>query len=202
MVQLCEVAQPVGGYVDFLRVEELARTGRLSRPEQLVEFLLRALRSAIAPADGVASGVAFRAARAGQLGEIPAACAALSSEKMPRDIRLGSVLMGQHLWALSRRWEWAGPVHNQLDDLELLAEMHHAVAFGTLVSETTSSQVRAIAAYLFNTARAIVAAAVSAIPLDPTEGQRVLSRVQPEIAELAARCADRRPGDIHMDLVL
>ena len=74
--------------------------------------------------------------------------------------------------------------------------MHHAVAFGTLVSETTSSQLRAIATYLFNTARSIVLAAVRAIPLDETTGQRVLSSVQPTITELAAACVDKEPADI------
>ena len=70
------------------------------------------------------------------------------------------------------------------------------MAFGLLVSETTSSQVRAIATYLYNTAKNIVLAAVHAIPLEESAGMQVLSGVQPRIAELAARCADKEASDI------
>lgn len=196
LVQLCQVAQPVGGYSDSFRVEELVRQRRLTSAAELLDFLINVLRAAIAPADGIASGVAFRAARAGEIERIPELCAALDSEKVPRAMRLASHQMGQRLWILSRNWDWACGVHEQLDPLAARTNLPHAVAFGALVSETTNSQVRAIATYLFNTARNIVQSAVRAIPLNESQGQRVLSDVQPAIAELAARCVDKPPAEI------
>jgi urease accessory protein UreF len=70
------------------------------------------------------------------------------------------------------------------------------VAFGLLVSETTSSQLRAIATYLYNAAKNMVLGAAREIPLEETTGMRVLSSMQSRIAELAAKYADKDTGDI------
>jgi urease accessory protein len=196
IVQLCEAAQPIGGYSHSFGIEQMARQGRLRSPDDLLSFVQSVLQAAIAPADGVASGIAFRAARHGAFDRIPEVCAAMSSDRLPVEMRLASVQMGQRLWALSRAWPWADSIHTQLDDFAGHTDLHHAVAFGALVSETTSSQIRAIATYLFNTAKTIIMAAVHAIPLDESTGQHVLSDIQPTIAQLAATYADKDPRDI------
>jgi urease accessory protein len=196
LVQLCDAAQPVGGYSHSFGIEQMARQGRLRSPDDLLSVVQSLLHAAIAPADGIASGIAFRAARKGNLADIPAVCAAMSSERLPVEMRLASLQMGNRLWSLSRTWPWAEPVHQQLDELATHTDLHHAVAFGALVSETTSSQIRAIATYLFNTAKGIIMAAVRAIPLDESLGQHILSNVQPTIAELAAAYADKGLDDI------
>src|SRR4051812_36276230 len=152
LVQLCEISQPAGGYSHTFGIEHLARAGRLQTPEQVAEFVQTILRSSIGPADGVASGIAFRAARQSAFEQLPALCATMSSDRLPMPMRLASLQMGQRLWGVSRGWEWAASVHQQFDDLAIHTDLHHAVAFGTLVSETTSNQIRAIATYLFNTA--------------------------------------------------
>lgn len=195
LVQLCECGEP-GGYSHSFGIEQMARAGRISSAEQLTAVVKGVLHGSIAPADGVASGIAFRAARGGQFTDLPGLCSVMSSDRMPATMRLASLQMGQRLWGLSRGWEWACGVHQQFDRLAERTDLHHAVAFGALVSETTSSQLRAIATYLFNTARGIVLAAVRAIPLDEIVGQRVLADVQPTIAELAAACVDRGPEEI------
>jgi urease accessory protein UreF len=160
------------------------------------QVVVNLLESTIGPTDGVASGIAFRAARMGEFQELGSVCAALSSERVPPTMQMASVQMGQRLWAVSRGWGWAASMHEQLDPLAERTPFHHAVAFGALVSETTSSQVRAIATYLFNTVKGMVMAAVQAIPLDEREGHRVLSEVQGTIAELAAVYARRGPMEI------
>lgn len=190
LVQLCDAAQPAGGYGETFGID------RLTHPDQLASVVENMLESAIAPADGVASGIAYRAARAGTLVTIPELCSVMSSPKVPEEKRRASVQMGQRLWGLSRGWQWAASMHEQLDGVLQSNELHHAVAFGTLVSETTSSQTRAIATYLLNVARNLVMAAVRAIPLDEMEGQRILARVQPRISELAVRCVDKQVENI------
>ncbi|HVS72478.1 MAG TPA: urease accessory UreF family protein [Phycisphaerae bacterium] len=196
LVQLCETLPPAGGYGHTFGIEAAARAGRIRSRRDLAGMVSRVLEGAIGPADGVASGIAFRHARAGSFEALPEVCAALSSERVPADMRLASVQMGTRLWAVSRGWGWAMSVHEQLDPLAEQTELHHAVAFGALVSETTSSQVRAIATYLFNVVKGMVMAAVRAAPLDEMEGHRVLSEVQGRIAELAATYADREAGEI------
>jgi urease accessory protein len=196
LVQLCEAAQPVGGYGHTFGIEQMVRGGNLRSADQLKNVVTQVLEAAIGPADGVASGIAFRAARGGEFERIPEVCAVMSSDRLPHEMQLASLQMGQRLWVISRGWNWTGGLHQQLDDLAQHHDLHHAVAFGLLVSETTSSQVRAIATYLYNTARNMILAAVHAIPLEESAGMEVLSGVQPRIAELAAQCADKHPVDI------
>jgi urease accessory protein len=195
LVQLCQCVQP-GGYGYALGLERLARTGQIHSPAQLAALVNGVLRARIGPAEGVAAGIAFRAARRGDYDCLPGLGDTLSARQQPELLRLASVHMGQRLWGVSRQWDWAGGLHQQLDDLTRHTDLHHAMAFGTLVSETTSSQIRAIATFLFNTARSIILAAIRAIPLDDAAGQRVLAEVQPTITAVAAACADKDATDI------
>jgi urease accessory protein UreF len=194
LVQLCQTTPSGAAYC--LGIERLARTGQLRSPDQLAALVAGVLRSSIGPSDGVASGIAFRAARRGDYEQLPELGEILSVRQPDEAVRLASVQMGQRLWGVSRRWDWTGGIHQQLDDLASRTDLHHAMAFGTLVSETTSSQIRAIATFLFNMARSIVLTAVHAIPLDESTGQRVLAGVQDAITEVAAACADKSPADI------
>jgi urease accessory protein len=196
LIQLCEAAQPAGGYGHSFGIERMIRGGQLRSAEQLEHVVTDVLEASIGPADGVASGITFRAARGGAFDRIPEVCAVMSSGRVPAEMRMASLQMGQRLWVMSRGWNWAGSVHEQLDGMAEHNDLHHAVAFGLLVSETTSSQVRAIATYLYNTAKNIVLAAVRTIPLQEETGMRVLSDVQARIAQLAARCADKEAADI------
>lgn len=196
LVQLYEAAQPTGGYEHSFHIERLVRTGRLRSAEELVVLLRSVLDASIAPADGVASGIAFRAARTGTLDAIPEVCTALSSDRLPMEMRMASVQMGERLWTLSRAWPWAEPVHEQLDHFARHADLHYAVVLGALASETTSSQVRAIATALYTAARTIVMAAARAIPLEEAAGMQVLAGVQERIAQLATRYVDKQAGDI------
>ncbi len=195
-VQLAEAIPPFGGYSYCFGIETMAQRHELSTAQQLQTLLKVVLHAAIGPADGVASGISFRGARAGDLSEIPDVCHVMSSDRLPLEMRLASLQMGRRLWEKSRQWEWAQCVHEQLDPLASKNDLHHAVAFGALISEATSSEVRAIAAYLFNIAKSMLTAAVQTIPLDEATGQRLLSEVQPTIAELATQCAAKHARDI------
>jgi urease accessory protein UreF len=188
IVQLCQFEHPAS----YFHALESAAPPR--SPEQLASFVTTMLCDSLGPADGIAAGIAFRAARAGSLDVLPEVALALAQR--PEAPRRASLQTGQYLWGLSRAWPWARQIHEQVDPLTPKTELHHAIAFGTLASETTSSQLRAIAACLFNTARNIILAACRAIPLPESEGHRVLAGIGPEITTLAARYADRNAGDI------
>jgi urease accessory protein len=198
LVQLCQAAQPVGGYGYSFGIEGMAARGEIRSAEQLVPLVKTALSAAIGPADGVASGIAYRAARHGAIECLPELGAVMSSPRVPLEMQRASLQMGERLWTISRGWDWAASTHEQLDHIVTRNGLHHAIAFGALVSEATSSQVRAIATYLLNVARNIVFGAVRAVPLDERDGERVLASVGPTIAELAARCADKEAADIHV----
>lgn len=198
LVQLAQATQAFGGYSHALAIEQRVARGELATAEQLRAFVEEVLQAEVGSAEGVASGIAFRAVRCGALEDVPRLCDALSSSRVPLETRLASVQMGERLWALSRGWGWAEPVHEQLGGVARGHEMHHAVVYGALVSETTSSQVRGIAACLLDIARNLVAAAERCMPLDAVECQHVLQGVQGCVAVLAGRYAGRALGEIGM----
>jgi urease accessory protein len=195
LLQLCDATEPYYSYT--LRIDSPARRQYLQTPDGLAELVCQVLQTSVAPAEGAASGVAFRAARAGDIAQVPALCDVMTARPAPPEIQLASVHTGCRLWEISRRWDWTDAIHQQYDPLLNPGNLHHAVAFGTLISETTSSQLRAIAAYLFSIAKSLVYAAVRIIPVEESVGQRALSSVQPAITQLAAACADKSPADIN-----
>lgn len=197
LMQLVDSAPAVGGYADCFQVHVLARRGLLHSEEQILQLLDASLKSSIGPSDGVAVGWAFKAARQGDLADLPELASRLSGPDVPADIRMASLEMGTHLWEVSRHWDWAQAMHGQVEDLAASTHLHHAMVFGTLVSETTAQEVRAIALCLFSAAKAIIRAAVAAIPLDETVVLKLLSRLQPEISKLAYQYAACRPESIH-----
>ena len=197
LMQLVDSAPAVGGYAGCFQVRALARQGLLRSEEQIVQLLDACLKSSIGPSDGVAVGWAFKAARQGDLAELPELASRLSGPDVPANLRLASLEMGAHLWELSRRWDWAQAMHVQVDGMAGPEALHHAMAFGALVSETTAQEIRAIAMCLFSAAKAIIRVAVDAIPLDETVVLKILSRLQPEISSLAHQYATCHSDAIH-----
>ncbi|MGC8540281.1 MAG: urease accessory protein UreF [Phycisphaerae bacterium] len=197
LMQLVDSVPTIGGYAQCFQINDLARRGLLRSEEQIGQLLEAGLKSSIGPSDGVAVGWAFKAARQGDLAELPQLASCLSGPQVSADIRVASLELGAHLWELSRRWDWAQAMHSQVDSLALPTDLHHAMAFGALVSETTAQEVRAIAMCLFSAAKAIIRAAVTAIPLDEAVILKLLSRLQPEIADMAHHYAACHPETIH-----
>jgi urease accessory protein UreF len=196
-MQLVDSAPAAGGYATCFQVHALARRGILRSEKQIIQLVDASLQSSIGPSDGVAVGWAFKAARQGDLAELPQLAAQMSGSDVAADIRAASLEMGAHLWELSRRWDWAQAMHGQVDAIPAPFGQYHAMAFGTLVSETTAQEIRAIALCLFSAAKAIIRAAVMAIPLDESVVLKLLSGLQPEIADLAHQYAACRPETIH-----
>src|SRR6187549_2015167 len=84
LVQLCQSTSP-GSY--SFGIERITR-GKPTTPEELTDLVISVLRHDVAPADGVAAGVAFRAARHSQFEQLPEVCHALNASHLPNPVRL------------------------------------------------------------------------------------------------------------------
>ena len=153
------------------------------------------LRDYIGPSEGIAAGIAFRTARAGDIAPFQELMQLLSTEKLPIDLCAASLRTGTELWERSRRWEWTGPVHEQLDPLTRPA-VHHAAAFGALVSETTANEIRAVATYLYRAAQLLIRDAAASLRLDDVAVQHLLCDCQENIAAMVPRFTGCRAADI------
>ncbi len=196
LVQLVDTTGLGVGYQECLSIETLARRGLLRTGQQVLNLVESSLRAIIGPTQGIAAGIAFRAARLGDPALVPAVSQVLSSEQFPESLRLASLQMGTRLWEISRRWNWTQPIHDQFDPVIPQTGVHGGVAFGALVSETTAHEVRAVAACLLQAARGIIQAAVRAIPLDDYMNHRLLAQAQPIISRLAADFTQHTMPDI------
>ncbi len=196
LVQLVDTMGPGTGYQDCLSIEALARQGLLRTGQQVLNLVDASLQALIGPTQGIAAGIAFRAARLGDPALVPAVSQVLSGDQFPQSFRFASLQMGTRLWEISRRWNWTQPVHEQFDPLMPQAGVHEGVAFGALVSETTAHEVRAVAACLLQAARGIIEAAVRAIPLEEAMNHRLLAQAQPLISRMAADFAQHNLPDI------
>ncbi|NNM86016.1 MAG: hypothetical protein HKL96_09720 [Phycisphaerales bacterium] len=195
LVQLVDAPSAGGGYPFCFGIERRAACGDLSRPSDVLNLVQRLLKLFIGPCDGIAAGCAFRAARSSEFQGLGELCQKLSAASPPA-MSLASLHMGRRLWELSRRWDWSHPVHDQLDPMAACVDLHHAVAFGSLVSETTANPVRAVAACLLQAARGIINTAVAAASFDDSIGRQLLWEVQPAISDIARQYAECSPHDI------
>ena len=195
LIQLVDAPSAGDGYPFCFGIERRAACGALSRPTDVLNLAQRLLALFIGPCDGIAAGCAFRAARSSEFQSLGELCRTLSTASPPA-MRLASLHTGRRLWELSRRWDWTRAVHHQFDPMADAVDLHHAVAFGSLVSETTANPVRAVAACLLQAARGIINTAVAAAGFDDAIGRQLLCDVQPAITDIARQYADCSPRDI------
>lgn len=185
MIQLMDIAPPSGGYADCFRIESLIAAGRIQQPADVETLLVRVLKYAIGPLDGVATGEVFNASRNGDFASLPALVQALCVADTPLSLQQASLSSGEYIWEVSRRWPWARTIHQQLDGVTEKTGHFHAVAFGALISDATAQKARAIAACLMTAAKSLVFCAAKYLPMELNESQQVLNDVQPTIAQLA-----------------
>jgi urease accessory protein len=73
---------------------------------------------------------------------------------------------------------------------------HHAVAFGLVAGALGWEAEAAVTAFLYSTTALLVGAAVRVLPWGQLDGQTVLGSLHPVIERVAARAAERPPGDL------
>ncbi len=186
LLQLVEPSAAESGYRTYFLHFADERPSAMHSPDEFGAILFYILSDVIGPSEGVAAGIAFRAARSGDTAPFQELMQVLSREKLPADLCSTSLRTGTALWQQSRRWNWTAGIHEQFDPIST-PWVHHAPAFGALVSETTANEIRAIATYLFRTAKLLLCAAPSEIKPDDSTAQHILSQCQESITVLAQR---------------
>lgn len=192
LLQFTDGLFPSGAYAHSLGLETYVAGGAVTGIAA-VEAIVRAhLVGNAGPADTVAMAGAITAQQAGELARCltidrhldaikPAAEPRTASRQMGRQtLRIAADLLDQPLlhefFAAARRDLTPG---------------HHAVAFGMVAGACEWPPHEAALAYLHSTAAAMSGAALRLLPLGQLEGQRLLYRLAPLIAQLAREAIDR-----------
>lgn len=175
LMQLASPALPVGGFSYSEGLEAAVETGRVTNEAEATSWLLDQLRLALGRADLPACVAAMRAWREQDMGAVQAINDWLLQTREASELRLQAEQMGRSLL------EW---LRNKPQDdssraqLQALAALQPApswpVAFALAAAQTGAPLREAMLAHGFGWAENMVGAAVKAVPLGQSAGQRIL----------------------------
>jgi urease accessory protein len=197
LLQFTDGLFPTGAYAHSFGLEYLVQSGEISNASAVEDFLRVYLECSGAPTDAVALLCAWRAAKDGDLATCLALDETLDAMKTASELRDASRQMGRQTLRVANHL----PCHALLKDFSEAVRKdatpgHHPVIFGMIGGVMAWPPKEMIGAYLYSTSAALIGAALRLLPLGQLAGQRVLSNVQPLIAELAEEVQDQAQSDM------
>ncbi|HEY7826385.1 MAG TPA: urease accessory protein UreF [Candidatus Acidoferrales bacterium] len=197
LLQFSDGLFPAGAYAHSFGLESCVQSGEVRDAEGVSEFLRSYLEFSAGPTDAVAAVCAWRAGKAGDLGECFALDERLDARKAASETRNASRQMGRqtlrvatHMMRQRLLVEFFAAAENDS------TPAHHAVAFGLVGSAYDWPAEEMVSAYLFSSAAALVGASLRLMPLGQLAGQRILGGARPWIAQLASKIPDLREDDM------
>ncbi len=191
LMQLASPALPVGGFSYSEGLEAAVEAGRVGNEAQARSWLLDQLQLAQARADLSACAAAFLAWQGQDLARVQALNDWVLQTRETQELRLQAEQMGRSLL------EWLRNKPRPSEHLAWLAALAPApswpVVFALAALETGAPLREALLAHAFGWAENMVAAAVKAVPLGQSAGQRLLqalSEAIPAAVEAAMACDD------------
>lgn len=201
LLQLASPALPVGGFSYSEGLEAAVEAGLVTDEARAREWLLAQLRLAQGRGDLPACAAAITAWRDGNFERVRELNDWVLCTRETRELRLQAEQMGRSLleWLRNKPQEPGGA--GQLEQLTRLAALTPApswpIAFALAAAQTGAPVREALLAHAFGWAENMVAAAIKAVPLGQSAGQRILAALAAEMpavveAALAMRDEDRQ----------
>lgn len=184
---------PSGGYAFSSGLEAAVQGGAVRNAEDLSHYVEDFLRGGMGTREAVAVGVAQQAAAKNTLPMALDADRELEAMKAGRESRLASRQMGRQVIRVASEQAKGPPI---LRDYRAAVESdrtpgHLPVSLGLTLGAFGWNRTDAVAAYLYQIATGVVSASLKLLPIGQREGQQLLERWLPLIAQLS-RAAETR----------
>lgn len=183
LMQLASPALPVGGFSYSEGLEAAVESGLVTNEATATLWLSNQLRLALGRADLPACASAMRAWRRHDLARVSELNDWLLQTRETQELRLQSEQMGRSLL------EWLR--NKGLDDAQSRAQLAHlaalrpapswTIAFALAAAQTGAPLREAMLAHAFGWAENMMGAAIKAVPLGQSAGQRMLQALSAEI---------------------
>lgn len=196
LMQLASPALPVGGFSYSEGLEAAVESGRVGNEAEARAWLLDQLHLALGRADLPACAAAMQAWTDHDLARVPALNDWVLQTRETRELRLQAEQMGRSLleWLRNKT-----PTAHSPAQLQALAALQPApswpVAFALAAAQTGAPPREAMLAHAFAWAEHMVDAAIKAVPLGQSAGQRMLEALSaaiPAVVDAALAMPDEQ----------
>ena len=183
LLQLTNSFFPTGAFAHSFGLETYVQRELVNDPETFEKFLRSTLHHGFRNSDAVAIGLTYKATEIGGIVDLDAR---LTAMKVARESREASIKIGKQFLrntAILERNELLNEYAEQIQSGRCAG--HHAIAYGLVASTAKIGLFSAILGYLHAHVVGQVSAAVRLIPLKPTDGQRIIQNIRPDLIDIA-----------------
>jgi urease accessory protein len=183
LLQLTDSFFPTGAFAHSFGLETYVQLELVNDPETFETFLRSTLHHGFRNGDVVAIGLTYKATGIEQIIDLDAR---LTAMKVARESREGSIKIGKQFLRNAAILERSEMVDEYAEGVRSArCAGHHAIAYGLVASAAKIDLFSAVLGYLHAHIVGQVSAAVRLIPLKPTDGQRIIQAIRPELIDIA-----------------
>jgi urease accessory protein len=196
LLQFADGLFPAGAYAHSFGLETYAQSGAADSPAAIESIIRSQLRGSLATCDAIILTHALAASRREDFRACREIDALADAMKPARETREASRQMGRQTLRVAA----ALTEHPVVAEFAAAASSgatpcHHCVVFGLVGGAYGWSPPDAAAAFLYSSCVAMVNAGIRLLPMGQLDGQRIIARLLPEIATLAAAAAQTPLSD-------
>lgn len=203
LLQLASPTLPVGAYTYSQGLEWVVESGQVRDEASTRHWIASVLACAVSRFEGPLLAAQMQAWQNLQMKEIRRLNDAFLASRETAELRAETVQMGYSLRRLAGELPGTGPLDR--DALASLPEAAFPTVWAALAAAYALPPAEAVAAYLFSWCENQIMAAVKAVPLGQTAGQRLLGQmvqVIPALAERALQLPETRWSNFAPGLAL